>query len=73
MLERIARILNSNGFDCSNLTESTELIADLKLNSMNIVNLACELEDEFDIEIPDKSIKDLKTVGDVISLIESLK
>ena len=73
MLNRIAGILNANGIDCSNLTESTELIADLKLNSLNIIDLACELEDEFDIEIPDRSIKDLKTVGDVISLIESLK
>ena len=72
-LERIARILKAKGFECAGLTESTELIADLKLNSLNIIELACDLEDEFDVEIPDRSIKDMKTVGDVIALVESLQ
>ncbi|MBR2875712.1 MAG: acyl carrier protein, partial [Clostridia bacterium] len=34
------------------------------------VNLAVSVEDEFDIEIPDRAIKELKTVKDVISFIE---
>lgn len=73
MLERIAGILKAKGYKCANLTESTELISDLKLNSLNIIELACDLEDEFDVEIPDRSIKDMKTVGDVIALVESLQ
>ena len=73
MLERIAGILKAKGYECKDLTESTELIADLKLNSLNIIELACDLEDEFDVEIPDRSIKDMKTVGDVITLVEALQ
>ncbi len=52
------------------ITPATILIADLGLNSLDLVNLACKVEDEFDIEIPDRAIKDLKTVGDVIAFIE---
>ncbi len=52
------------------ITPTTVLIADLGLNSLDLVNLACKVEDEFDIEIPDRAIKDFKTVGDVIAFIE---
>ena len=52
------------------ITENTVLIADLGLNSLDLVNLAVKVEDEFDIEIPDRAIKDFKTVGDVIAFIE---
>ena len=63
---------NANGFSCCPVTYSTELVADLRLNSLNVIELICSLEEEFDVEIPDRSIKDLKSVGDVIHLIESL-
>ncbi|MBQ9290087.1 MAG: acyl carrier protein [Clostridia bacterium] len=74
MLERIAEILKANGIEfTSPLKKSTELVADLNLNSFNIIELASVLEDEFGVEIPDRSIKDMKTIGDVIDLIESLQ
>lgn len=72
MMERIAEILKENDCECTGLTGSTELIADLGLNSLKIIELACAVEDEFDIEIPDRAIKNLKTIDDVIRLIESL-
>lgn len=72
MMERIAEILKENDCEYTGLTGSTELIADLGLNSLKIIELACAVEDEFDIEIPDRAIKNLKTIDDVIRLIESL-
>ena len=39
-------------------------------DSIDLVDLISELEDEFDISIPDDSIEDLKTVGDVVNLID---
>ena len=44
------------------------LSGDLGLSSLDLVNLAAEIEDEFDIEIPDRAIKNIKTVGDIIKL-----
>ena len=46
-------------------------LGDLGLSSLDLVNLACKVEDEFEIEIPDRAIKDLKTIEDIINLINS--
>ena len=55
------------------ITEESRLLADLKLNSLDLINLVCVVEDEFDIEIPDKKLKTLITIGDVLDFIESQK
>lgn len=41
-------------------------------DSIDLVDLISELEDEFDISIPDDSIEDLKAVGDVVNLIDEM-
>lgn len=71
MLEKLERMIQEYTEDNSiSINENTVLIADLGFNSLDLVNLACNVEDEFDIEIPDRAIKDFKTVGDVIAFIE---
>lgn len=55
------------------ITEESRLLTDLKLNSLDLINLVCVVEDEFDIEIPDKKLKSLVTIKDVIDFIESQK
>ncbi len=71
MIEKLTKIIcEHTGNNDVTITEDTVLIADLGLNSLDLVNLACIVEDEFDIEIPDRAIKDFKTVGDVIDFIE---
>lgn len=52
------------------ITESTDLKNDLGLNSLELAELACAVEDEFDIEIPNKAIHTIVTVGDVIKYVE---
>ncbi len=52
------------------ITESTDLKNDLGLNSLELAELACAVEDEYDIEIPNKAIHTIVTVGDVIKFIE---
>ena len=71
MIEKLTKIIcEHTGNNDITVTEDTVLIADLGLNSLDLVNLACIVEDEFDIEIPDRAIKDFKTIGDVIAFIE---
>ena len=53
------------------IDENTVILKDLDINSYDIVELICVLEDEFDVSIPDKKIKTLATIGDVIEYIES--
>lgn len=71
MLERLTNIFREQtGNEIMSINEDMVLLADLGLNSLDLVNLVCAVEDEFDIEIPDRAIKDFKTVGDVIAFIE---
>ncbi len=71
MLERLKSILSKNtGINVFEITEASNLKSDLGLTSYDLAELACIVEEEFDIEIPDRKIKELKTVGDVITFIE---
>ncbi|MBR3904832.1 MAG: acyl carrier protein [Clostridia bacterium] len=71
MIQRLTEIIREHtGNKNLTITEDTILIADLGLNSLDLVNLACLVEDEFDVEIPDRMIKNFKTVRDVISFIQ---
>ena len=71
MIEKLTKIIcEHTGNNDITITEDTILIADLGLNSLDLVNLIVKVEDEVDIEIPDRAIKGFKTVGDVIAFIE---
>lgn len=48
----------------------TSIIDDLGADSLDIVDLVMTLEDEFDTEIPDEEIENIKTVGDIVKYIE---
>ena len=42
----------------------------LGADSLDIVDLVMSLEEEFDCEIPDEEIENIKTVGDIVKYIE---
>ena len=72
MIEKLTEIIREHkGGEEVVLTEDTVIIADLGLNSLDLINLVTDIEDEFDVEIPDRAIKMFKTVGDVIRFIAS--
>ena len=70
MLEKLKEIIKEHTGSDIDITEDTVLLTDLGMSSFDLVQLVCAVEDEFDIEIPDKEIKNFKTVGDVIGFIE---
>ena len=53
------------------VTETTSFINDLGADSLDTVELVMELEDEFDLSIPDEEAEKIKTVGDAITYIEA--
>lgn len=71
MLDKLTAIIREYMDDSSiEVTENTILIADLGLSSFDLVQLASIVEDELNVEIPDRMIKNFKTVGDVIAFLD---
>lgn len=72
MIEKIEEIIrNYKGTNDITITGKTNIKEDLGMSSFDLIQLACAVEDKFDVEIPDRAIKDFKTIGDVIAFIEN--
>ena len=72
MLEQVISIISEyQGISASNITENSQLIQDLGFTSYDVVSIVGRFEDEFDIEVPDRKIKMMKTVADIVVFIES--
>ena len=52
------------------MTPDMLLVDDLGLNSVSYFAIVFDLEDAFDIEIPDEKAEKIKTVGEAVSYIE---
>jgi len=52
------------------VTMNANIQDDLGADSLDIVDLVMSFEDEFDLEIPDDQVENIKTVGDVVKYIE---
>ena len=57
------------GIDSSEVTPTASFKEDLGADSLETVELIMELEDEFDVEVPDEVAETLVTVGDVVKYI----
>lgn len=67
----IAIISDFVDVDPAEVTVDSKLRSDLGLNSFDFVNIAVEVEREYNIKIPDTDIAQLKTVGDLLDLVET--
>ncbi|MBR3300386.1 MAG: acyl carrier protein [Clostridia bacterium] len=56
--------------DAESLTLDTKIIEDLGTDSLDVVEMLMSVEDEFEVEIPEEKIEDLKTIGDVVDYIQ---
>lgn len=52
-----------------NLTEETDFINDLKINSANLVDIALDVEEAYDIEIDNDAMERMLTVGASMDII----
>lgn len=70
--EKVCEIINKR-FEINEIKISSDTTwEEIGTDSIDLVDLIAELEDEFEISIPDEAIEDLKTVGDVADLIDNL-
>lgn len=55
------------------ITTDTSLTEDLGADSLDLADVLMAIEDEFEVEIPDEDIENIKTVGDIVDYIEARK
>ena len=55
------------------ITEDTDIRKDLKADSLILVEMLFELEEEMGIVIPDDKVEALSKVGDLVKFLESVK
>ena len=59
--------------DKEKITTDTSFVNDLGADSLDTVELVMELEEEFDISIPDEAAEKIQKVGEAVAFIESEK
>jgi len=58
------------GVEPGKITKEASFIDDLGADSLDTVELIMQMEEEFNLEIPDEEAEKLTTVGDVVKYIE---
>lgn len=72
VLERVTTIIVDRlGVDAEKVTLEASFKEDLNADSLDVVELIMELEDEFNLEISDEDAEKISTVGEVVNYIQS--
>ncbi len=73
MFDKIASLLAEQlGIAQSKITMDSKIVDDLGADSLDVVELLMQLEDETGKTIPDEKVTTIKTVGELVQVIESL-
>ncbi|MDE6867555.1 MAG: acyl carrier protein [Clostridia bacterium] len=73
MFDEVAKILSEQlNVAKSKITMESDIVKDLGADSLDVVELLMTLEDNTGKAIPEDKVTDVKTVGDVVNLLESL-
>lgn len=70
-IERVKEIMvDTLNLDAEKLTPDADLVKDLDVDSIDVVELAMALEEEFGLTIPDEDIEKLTTLGKISAYID---
>lgn len=71
-LDKVKKLLAEQlNIDEEKITEESKVIDDLGADSLDVVEMLMTLEDEFNVSVSDEESVSLKTVGDIVKLIDS--
>ena len=69
----IAIVCEQLGVAKEEIKSESKFVDDLKADSLDVVELVMEFEDEFEVTIPDDDYDKIKTVGDAVKYITDKK
>jgi len=71
MFEKIkALLVEQLGVDESRVTREANIVEDLDADSLSVMQVIMELEDEFGLTVEDEEVNTLRTVGDIVDYCE---
>jgi len=74
LFDKIKEIIRKYAFDkvlVDNANENSRIIADLRINSARVVDIALDIEEKYNIEIDNKSLEKIITIKDAMDIITS--
>lgn len=70
-MEKLKEIISEyTGVDASKIDENMSLSGDIGLDSFGIILLICEIENAFNVSIPETAIVSFQTLKDLYSYVE---
>ncbi len=73
MYEKLSKMLAEQlGIAPEKITPEAEIIKDLGADSLDVVELMMSLEDEYGVTLPESDVEKIKTVQDVVEMLENL-
>ncbi|HEU4793580.1 MAG TPA: acyl carrier protein [Nitrolancea sp.] len=71
LFERVQGVVAEQlGVEPEKVTTDAEFVQDLNADSLDLVELIMQLEEEFGVEISDEEAENIKTVGDALEYIQ---
>ena len=72
VFDKVVQILADQlSVDPDKITMESLLEEDLDADSLDAIDIAMSIEDEFEVEVPDEVIANMKSVADIVSFIEN--
>jgi acyl carrier protein len=72
IVSKVCQFLQQVAGSAVSITPETNIAEELSLDSVKVLDLVMELEDEFDISVPLNLMVDVQTVNDLVDLIEKV-
>ncbi|WP_280344101.1 meromycolate extension acyl carrier protein AcpM [Nocardia neocaledoniensis] len=70
----IAEIIEEvTGIEAEEVTMEKSFVEELEIDSLSLVEIAVQLEDKYDVKIPDEDLASLRTVGDAVAYVQKME
>ncbi|MGP1617438.1 acyl carrier protein [Peptostreptococcus stomatis] len=74
MITKIKEILADQlDIELEDIKDDSDIQEDLEADSLDVMDIMTEIEDEFDIEVEDEAIEELRTPQKIAEYIEKVK